>query len=151
MSTRIIENPFRAAIKLHDPLTLEHLRDLRRALAIYCMKPGVTCDTYLNLSTNIARSIALLRLYDLRNSKEYSGLDTGVIRVLDSIIKVYATLLAGLVIVIGEDALVRFKTTVEVDGRIYRRGDITKLSLDKLVEFTIAGLVESFESIASLS
>jgi len=150
LSTRIIEGPFRAAIKLHDPIALEHLRESRRALAIYCLKPGVTCKAYLNLAVDVAHAVATLRLYDLRGSKEYSGLDSGVVRVLDSLIEVYAKLLAGLIVVVGENAMVRFKTTIEMEGRVYRRGDIAMLPLDKLATLTIAGLVDPFESIASL-
>ncbi len=150
MSNRIIENPFRAAAKLHDPLTLEHLRDVRRALATYCLKRGVICNAYLDLSMKVASSMATLRLYDLRSSKDYSGLDSGVIRTLDSLIAVYAKLLAGLIVTVGENVMVKFKATVEVNGRIYRRGDIAKLPLDRFIALTIAGLVEPFESIASL-
>ena len=62
----------------------------------------------------------------------------------------YAKLLAGLIVVVGENAMVRFKTTIEMEGRVYRRGDIAMLPLDKLAALTIAGLVDPFESIASL-
>jgi hypothetical protein len=150
LSTRIIEGPFRAAVKLHDPIALEHLRESRRALTTYCLKPGATCRAYLNLAVEVAYSMAALRLYDLRGSKEYSGLDSGIIRILDALIAVYAKLLAGLIVVVGENAVVKFKANIEVEGRVYRRGDIARLPLDKLVAFTIAGLVDPFESVASL-
>lgn len=150
MSTRIIENPFRAAVKLHDPLTLEHLRESRRAISTYCLKPGVMCGKYLELARSIAYSTALLRLYDLKGL-EYTGLDSSIIKLIESIAEIYAKLLSGLIVIVGEHALVKFKASIEIDGRAYRRGEITKLSLDKLVVLTIAGLVEPVESIASLS
>jgi hypothetical protein len=151
LSTRIIEGPFRAAVKLHDPIALEHLRESRRALTTYCLKPGATCRAYLNLAVEVAYSMAALRLYDLRGSKEYSGLDSDIIRILDALIAVYAKLLAGLIVTVREDVMVRFKATVEVDGKVYRRGDIARLPIERFVKLAVAGLVEPFESIATLS
>jgi hypothetical protein len=150
LSSRIIESPFRAAIKIHDPLTLEHLRDARRALSTYCLKPGALCNAYLDLSMSVANPMAIVRLHDLRGSKEYSGLDAGVIRLLDSITDVYAKLLAGLIVTVGENVMVRFKATVGVDGRVYRRGDVARLPVERFVKLAVAGLVEPFESIATL-
>jgi hypothetical protein len=47
--------------------------------------------------------------------------------------------------------MVRFKATVEVDGKVYRRGDVARLPIERFVKLAVAGLVEPFESIATLS
>jgi len=70
---------------------------------------------------------------------------------LNSITDVYAKLLAGLIVTVGENVMVRFKATVEVDGKVYRRGDVARLPVERFVKLAVAGLVEPFESIATLS
>lgn len=149
--SRILENPFKAAIKLHDPLALEHLGESRKALASYCLKPDTICKAYLNLALEVSRSLALTRLYDLRGLREYMGLDAEIIKLLDRIVDIYSKLLAGLLVIVDGDVMVRFKATVEVKGRLYRRGDIAKLNLGDFIVLALADLVEPFESVASLS
>jgi len=151
LSVRIAENPFRAATKLHDPLTLEYLREARRAIATYCLKPDSMCKTYIELVRRTSRGIALLRLLDLRSLEGYQGLDQGVLRLLDNIVDIYSKVLAGFLITVGDHVLVRFKATVEVDGRLYRRGDIARLPIDRLVALVVANIVEPIESLATLS
>lgn len=146
MSERIpAGGPFRAAAGLHESLTLEHLREARQALSYFCSSGGF-CGEYLERMLEVARAVAELRINDLAWKKGYVGLDRGVMEIYQRLVHFYSHYIAGVLVTVGEDVLVRSKANLDYGGLVLVKGDVTMLKVDLAASLYVAGLVEPVES-----
>ena len=147
MSERIpAGGPYRAAIGIHEPLTLEHLRLARSLVSSYCRSMEF-CVKYIEKVSKAALLVAKARVNDLVGT-EYSGLDSELISLFNRFIDFYAGYLAGLYVIAGEDVIARAKTTFKIPqtNAWALEGDIVKLKAHTAMALFVAGLIEPVES-----
>lgn len=137
--------PYRAAIGMHDTLTLEHLRAARSTLSTYCRSPEY-CREYIRVLEEASRLVARARARDLGG--EYRGVDRGVLDAIGRILEFYASYLAGLYMVSGEQVLVEAVEEVSRGGVPYQPGDIMLLDPGDAATLYAAGLVKPVHSLA---
>ncbi|MEB3774549.1 MAG: hypothetical protein GSR86_06470 [Desulfurococcales archaeon] len=136
--------PYRAAVGMHDVLTVEHLRAARRLLSIYCRSMGF-CSQYLSILERSSRLISKSRLHELPGT-DYKGVDKEVIDTITRMVEFYSKYISGVYILLGEEVLVKATSHVEIDGRLLMEGDITTLTPGKALSLYLAGIVEPVES-----
>ena len=136
--------PYRAAVGMHDPLTVEHLHSARNMLSIYC-RGSEFCREYMGLVEEASRLVAVARIHDLGG--DYRGIDMGIIEGVGRMIEFYARYLSGMYVTVGEMVLSRFNEVLTLDGILYMRGDITLLDPGRAVTLYASGVIEPVESI----
>ena len=144
MSSEIIPGggPFKAAIGRHEPLTVDDLKAVRRAWALYCASEDKLCRRFAEMVLKTSRLVAKARLEDLR-SEGYSGADLAILNVRDRLLEFYGLLLAGALVVRGERALVEAKTDLLMpDGTLIGEGDVAFVELGLAAALYAASMVE---------
>ena len=138
--------PYKAAIGLHEPLLVEHLKDARRMLSYYCLSKREYCDGYVRRVLEASRSVAEARLEDIAGSKDYRGVDADIMKSLPDLVSFYSEYLAGLYVLHGEDVMVRSKADLDREGLSLRRGEITLLPPGTALRLALSRLVEPVRS-----
>ena len=139
---------YKAAVGLHEPLSVEHLRSARSMLSIYCRRSGPFCSKYLSLARRASLLVAKARIGDLSGDAKYSGVDEELLKLYEGLVEVYASVLSGLLVSIGEYVMVRAKATVIGGGVDLVEGEVTLLPLGKAASLYLAGVVEPVASLA---
>ncbi len=137
--------PYRAAVRMHETLTLEHLRAAREMLSTYCRAPDY-CQGYLKVLRESSALVARARAYDLPS--DYKGVDRGVLEALDRLLSFYARYLAGEYVASGEHVLVEVLEAFTLRGVGYMPGEITLLPPGEAASLYSAGIVRPVESLA---
>ncbi|MDM7275754.1 MAG: hypothetical protein P3X22_006540 [Thermoprotei archaeon] len=149
MSERVpLGGPFKAAMGMHEPQTLEPLREARRQLSTYCASPSEVCGKYLEVIVEVSSRMAAVRLEDIAARGAYEGIDKPVIVAYKKLLEIYSKYLAGLFIVWGDQLLVELSGSVEVKGKMLNKGDLVNLSLEEALGLILSGLAKPIESIA---
>ena len=137
--------PYKAAVGIHETLSIEKLRSDKRVLVNYCISNREYCSEFVKRVLEASRSIAATRLYDL-SGIDYKGIDSDIIFIFNKIVDFYSRYLAGMLVTHGEDVMVEIKHDVEVDGLSLNRGNITFLNPGKAAALYLAGLVRPIAS-----
>lgn len=149
MSERVpLGGPFKAAMGMHEPQTLEPLREARRQLSTYCASPSEMCSKYLEVIVEVSSRMAAVRLEDITAKGAYEGIDKPIIAAYKKLLEIYAKYIAGLLVVWGDQLLVELSGNVEVKGRTLNKGDLVNLSLEEALGLILSGLAKPIESIA---
>lgn len=141
---------YRAAVGLHEPLSVEHLRAARHLLSIYCRTANPFCSKYLDLVRRASLLVARARIEDLSSDSSYSGIDEGVIRALERLVDFYSNLIAGIMVTVGEYVLVKARATVIGGGADLVEGEVSLVPIDRAATLYVAGLVEPVKSAAAV-
>ena len=149
MSERIpAGGPYRALSGTHEPLTSELLREARNALSSYCQGDRRFCVKYVEKVLEVSAGIAFKRLVDLYG-EDYRGVDSDVLRLLDSLVEFYSKYMAGVYALHGEEVLVKYKAGLTAGGRSVFPGEIAVLQPGEAAKLYIAGLAEPVASNAT--
>jgi len=138
--------PFKASIGLHEPLSIEHLREARRLLASYCSEPSRFCEKYIEVVGEIARLVGAVRLEDLMDRSDYTGVDSGVIQLLRKLMEAYSKYIAGFLLTLEDRIAVKALKSVEVGGIRLEEGEVALLPPSEAFPLYLAGEVELIES-----
>ncbi|MCE4611375.1 MAG: hypothetical protein F7B17_05330 [Desulfurococcales archaeon] len=138
--------PYKAALGMHEPLTVEHLKEARRQLSYYCTAHARFCREFVARMREASLNVARARLEDLSASRDYVGVDKGVIEVAERLVEFYADYIAGLLALHGEDVAVEARADVRVGKLALRRGEIAFLEPGLAARLAVAGLVEPVRS-----
>ncbi len=136
---------FRAAVGMHESLSVDHVREARKALLYYCLGEK-HCQKYLNLLDASARLIAKSRIADLAWEENYQGIDAPLFAVIRRLSKLYSEFISGKLVVVGDSMLVRILSSVTVDGVEYEAGDAALIDIHYAVRLIASGLAEPVES-----
>ncbi len=143
MSERIpAGGPYKAAIGMHEPLSLEHLMEAKRMLSVYCGAGEQYCCSLIRYLVEASLLVARSRLNDLIDNKKYNGIDKGLLVLYDRLIKFYALYISGLALTFGEDPIMIAKHRVEIDGVLVQPGEYIRLPVDKAAALYLAGIME---------
>ncbi len=149
LSERVpLGGPFKAAMGMHEPQTLEPLREARRQLSTYCASPSELCSKYLEVLAEVSSRMAAVRLEDIATSGAYEGVDKPVIAAYRKLLEIYSKYIAGLLVVWGDQLLVELAGSVEVEGRMLNKGDLVNMNLEEALGLILSGLAKPVESIA---
>jgi len=140
--------PYRAAVGLHDRLTLEHLQEARRLLSSYCSSGMDYCCRVLRLLGMMSPLVARARLEDLSRNSSYEGLDKGIIDLYRRLERFYSDYVTGVLLEYGEDVIVIIKRLVEIDGVVLVPGEYVRLPPGEAASLFLAGLAMPGEATA---
>ncbi|MEB3779626.1 MAG: hypothetical protein GSR85_05270 [Desulfurococcales archaeon] len=147
MSERIpAGGAYRAAVGLHESLSVEHLRNARSILSTYCSEPGVLCGKALEVVRRASMLVAEARISDLAGKPDYTGIDAGIIKLHSRLIEFYSLYISGLVVTYGEHVLVKALTSLRMEGLTVEPGDIIRMEPERAAGLYLAGLVEPVAS-----
>jgi hypothetical protein len=130
---------------MHESLSVDHVREARKALLYYCLDEK-HCQKYLNLLDASARLIAKSRIADLAWEENYQGIDAPLFAVIRRLSKLYSEFVSGKLVVVGDSMLVRILSSVTVDGVEYEAGDAALIDIHYAVRLIASGLAEPVES-----
>ena len=139
--------PFKAAVGLHEALSLEHLREVRRLLSSYCLAGEGYCREALRLVREAARLIARARLEDLVDDDKYQGLDAPLLALIRRLRDVYEAYLSGTMALAGENPVVYFKWSASIEGVPYEDGDIAIVKPSTAFKAVACGAAEPLEGL----
>ncbi|MEM0496868.1 MAG: hypothetical protein QXR22_01530, partial [Acidilobaceae archaeon] len=114
----------------------------------YCREPGDLCENYIKISNEIGEAIANIRLIELSNIKNYTGLDQNIIAIIKKIENIYSNYILGFYITIDEDILVEMQADIKLENIKLQEGDIIKLSIDKAILLIITDIAKPIETLA---
>ena len=129
-------------------LNSEHIREARRLLSVYCRKGGEMCTKYLEITSKTSRIVGSLRLLELRKSKDYSGIDAGIIELTRKVEELYSMYLSGIWLVSAGNPLVKLLSDLTLEGVRYEKGDLLALSIEKAVALSALGIAVPMKSVA---
>ena len=138
--------PFKAALGMHEPLTIEHLKEARRQLSYYCLAEKRFCAEYVKRVKEISLNVASARLEDLAGGEGYAGIDKDLISILGELAGFYADYLSGLLALHGEEVAVIAVAGFEAKGIRLRRGEATVLPPGAAARLTLAGMAKPVKS-----
>ncbi len=149
MSERVpVGGPYRAAVGLHDSLNLQHIRDVKRIISIYCSGPRDYCCELLQRLVETGLLVARARLEDLVWDEEYKGLDAGLFKLYSRLVEFYAWYISGVIASYNEDPLVKITGVVQVDNVVLQPGEYARLPLSVAAALYLAGLAEPVRATA---
>ena len=138
--------PYKAALGMHEPLTVEHLKEARRQLSYYCTAHARFCREFIARVRDASLNVARARLEDLPASKDYVGVDKSVLDVAERLVNFYSEYIAGLLALHGEDVAVEAKADVKIGKLPLKRGEIAFLDPGLAARLAVAGLAEPVRS-----
>ena len=138
--------PYKAALGMHEPLTVEHLKEARRQLSYYCTAHVKFCREFIAKVREASINVARARLEDLPASKDYMGVDKGVLDVAERLVSFYADYIAGLLALHGEDVAVEARADIKIGRLPLRKGEIAFLDPGLAARLSVAGLAEPVRS-----
>ncbi len=136
---------FRAAIGMHESLSVDHIREARKALLYYCLDER-HCQKYLSLLESSSKLIAKSRVADLAWDESYQGIDAPLFAVIRRLSSLYSEFISGKIVVVGDSMLVRMLSKVTVDSVEYEAGEVALIDIHYAVRLIASGLAEPVES-----
>lgn len=136
---------FRAAVGMHESLSIDHIREARKALLNYCLDER-HCGKYLRLLDSASRLISKVRITDLSWDESYQGVDSPLFAIIRRLSRVYSRLISGRIVAIGDSMLVRVLSNVTIDGVEYEAGDVAVVDIHYALRLAASGLAEPVES-----
>jgi hypothetical protein len=140
--------PYRAAVGLHDTLSLEHIEEARRVLATYCRAPTDLCCRLLSILEEASTLVAWARLTNLARSEKYEGIDSGIISLLGKLVYFYSQYIMGALLGYGDDVIVEVLSPVRINGMDLSPGEYVRLDPGKAAALYLAGLARPGEATA---
>ncbi|GAB6148294.1 hypothetical protein JCM10135_08360 [Stetteria hydrogenophila] len=130
---------------MHESLSVDHVREARRALLNYCLDERHR-ERYLRLLEPTSRLVAKARIQDLAWDEGYKGVDAPIFAVIRRLARLYSDLIAGVLVVVGDYILARIRSNVSIDGAEYEAGETAVLDVGTAARLVAAGLAEPVES-----
>ncbi len=147
MSERIpAGGPYKAAAGLHEPLSLEHLMEARRAASIYCGSQDEYCCQFLRHLKKASILVAKARIRDLVENANYTGIDSGILELYNRLVEFYADYISASLLSYGENPVMHLRTSIVLDGVKLEKGEYVEMDPAKAAALYVASIAEPVET-----